>query len=162
MDFVLVARELVRALRGKRSQTALSRRLGYRTNVIYRWEAGRDFPSAAKFLHLAERTGRDVRGAIEQFYRVAPGWLAEHSPGSRDGAAAFLRDLQGPTSIVELAAATGHSRFKVARWLQGKGEPRLPEFLQLIVASSLRMLDFVATLVDPTRLPSLHEPWRDL
>src|SRR5690606_6604411 len=44
LDFRALSREWVRAMRGPRSQTALSRRLGYRTNVIYRWESGARSP----------------------------------------------------------------------------------------------------------------------
>ena len=60
IDHSRLARELVRAIRGKRSQTALSRRLKYKTNMVYLWEAGRAWPSASKFLNAAERTGIDV------------------------------------------------------------------------------------------------------
>ena len=38
LDFEQIARELLVALRGKRSQTAWSRRLGYKSNVAYAWE----------------------------------------------------------------------------------------------------------------------------
>ena len=44
-----VARELVVALRGRRSRLGLSRRLGYRSNIVRRWEAGECFPTAAAF-----------------------------------------------------------------------------------------------------------------
>jgi HAMP domain-containing protein len=37
-------RQLLRSLRGERSQTALSRRLSFTTNVVYTWEAGRRSP----------------------------------------------------------------------------------------------------------------------
>ena len=46
MDYETLAKELIRALRGKRSQVALSRRLRYGSNVVRTWEAGRRFPSA--------------------------------------------------------------------------------------------------------------------
>jgi hypothetical protein len=35
MDFDTTGRELLQALRGERSQVALSRRLGFSTNVVY-------------------------------------------------------------------------------------------------------------------------------
>lgn len=41
MDWDQLAAELVRALRGKTSQAQLSRRLGYRSNIVQRWESGR-------------------------------------------------------------------------------------------------------------------------
>ncbi len=162
MDYALVSRELLRALRGKRSQVALSRRLGYRTNAVYSWEAGRDFPTALRFFEVATRVGIDVGGAVGRFYRRRPAWLDAHSPLSRAAVAALLDDLRGATPVVELAARTGYSRFAIARWLNGRCEPRLPQFLALVEACSLRLLDFVAAFVDPTAMPSLAKPWRDL
>ena len=35
-----IAADLVRALRGGRTQAELSRRLGYRSNIVHRWESG--------------------------------------------------------------------------------------------------------------------------
>src|SRR6185503_14505948 len=47
-------------------------------------------------------------------------------------------------------------------WLSGESEPRLPDFLRLVEATSLRMLDFVACFADPDSLPSATRAWRDL
>jgi DNA-binding transcriptional regulator YiaG len=86
LDFEAIAAEWVRELRGKRSQSAFSRRLGYRSNVVHRWEGRAAWP-------------------------------------------------------VSLAATSGFSRYSVARWLSGEAEPKLPELLQLIEASSRRALN---------------------
>jgi hypothetical protein len=161
-DYGQLGSELIRALRGKRSQTALSRRVGYKTNVVYLWEAQKGAPTGAGFLQLAQRAGVDVRRSLEQFYRKSPPWLAEHDPTSVAGVAALLDDLRGQSTLVETAAKLRVSRFALARWLRGEAEPRLPDFLQLIEVSSLRLLDFVAALVDPVLVPSLSERWQEL
>lgn len=106
--------ELIRALRGKRSQTALSRRLGYKTNVVYLWEARKGAPTGAGFLQLAQRVGVDVRHALTQFYRKSPPWLAEHEATSVSGVAALLDDLRGSSTLVETAA-----KLRVLRWRAG-------------------------------------------
>src|SRR5262245_21106448 len=103
-DYSLLGSELIRALRGKRSQTALCRRLGYKTNVVYIWEAQKGAPTGAGFLQLAQRVGVDVRHALAQFYRKPPPWLAEHEPTSVEGVAALLDDLRGSSTLVETAA----------------------------------------------------------
>jgi DNA-binding phage protein len=159
MRFERVARELMRSLRGRRSQVALSRRMGYRTNVAYAWEAGRDYPTALRFFEVAERVGVDVGEALARFYRRRPAVLDSHSSLNSEAVAALLNELRGSMPVVELAARTGYTRFAIARWLNGSCEPRLPQFLALIEASSLRLLDFVAAFVDPTTLPSLEKPW---
>jgi transcriptional regulator with XRE-family HTH domain len=162
MDFDALSAELLRALRGKRSQRALCRRLGAKSNVVHQWERGHSFPTAARALDLAGRVGVDVRQALREFYRTPPRWLDEEDPASPEGVAAFLDDLRGNTSVVELARYSGLSRFAVARVLSGAAEPRLPDFLRLIEAASLRVLDFIEQLVDPRLLASAREPWQRL
>lgn len=161
-DFAAIASDLLRAIRGRRSQLAFSRRLGYRTNVVYAWEAGRSWPTAARALQAAERTGIDVRAAITQFYRSTPKWLERVVPTSAEGISALLDDLRGRTSIVELARAAKCSRFAVSRWLKAEAEPRLPDFLMMIETSSLRLLDFLAALTNPAELPSVAKAWSEL
>ncbi len=161
-DYALISSEFLRALRGKRSQPAFSRRLGYRTNAAYTWEAGRAFPTAAKAFEAAGRAGVDVRAALARFYRAPPAWLADADPASPAGAAQLLNDLRGRTSVVDLARAAGRSRFAVARWLKGSAEPRLPDFFLLVETASLRLLDFIASFVDPATLPCLSRAWEEL
>ena len=162
IDVELLARELTRSLRGRRSQTALSRRLGYKTNVLYIWEAQKGAPTGAGFLQLAQRVGIDVRHALTQFYRKPPPWLASHDPSSVPGVAALLDDLRGASTLVDTASKLRVSRFALARWLRGEAEPRLPDFLELIEVTSLRLPDFVAALVDPLEVSSLAERWQEL
>ncbi len=162
MDFETLSSELILALRGRRSQTAFSRRLGYRSNVVYAWESGRAWPTAAGFFAAMERLGRPVRTELRAFYKLPPepGKLPELR--SADGVARFLDDLRGHTSIVELAQVAKRSRFAVARWLKGQSEPRLPDFLRIVECASLRLLDFLACFVDPSTLRSVAAKWRVL
>ena len=162
LDYEALAREVLRELRGKRSQVAFSRRLKYRSNVAYLWESGRNWPTAAVALSAATRVGIDVTAAVGQFYRAAPTWLETTDLCTRDGVAALLEDLRGDTPILELASRAQRSRFAVARWLQGKAEPRLPDFLRLVEATSQRVLDFLAQLVDVSALPSAAPAWQQL
>ncbi|HYQ26254.1 MAG TPA: DUF4423 domain-containing protein [Polyangiaceae bacterium] len=162
MDYTRLAAEFLRALRGKRTQRAACRKLGARSNVVHQWERGNSFPSASKALWVASKLGVDVAGALAEFYRVPPLWLASSDPFTPEGIALLLDDLRGGTSIVELARYSGKSRFAIARWLSGTSEPRLPDFLLMIESSSLRLLDFIEAFVDPRSLPSAAEPWRKL
>jgi DNA-binding phage protein len=158
MNFRILASEFLRALRGKRSQSAFSKRLGYRANVSKVWEAGRRFPAATDMFRAAALK-RDLRDALGAFFFVKPRWLATIDPTSSSFVAALLSDLKGERSIVDLAAASGLSRFAVARFLSGAATPRVPDFFALIEASSRRLLDFVALFVDPTALPSARDEW---
>ncbi len=160
-DYERLASELLRALRGERSQTAFARRLGYRSNIVYSWETGRAFPTAAKALWAAQRIGVDVQAAIRSLYRKPPG-VGRLDPATASGVAQFLSDLRGRATVQQIAAAVGHSRFAVARWFKGTTQPRLPDFLRLVEATSLRLLDLLAGLVDPAQLPSVCAAWQKL
>jgi DNA-binding phage protein len=161
-DYERLASELLRAARGRRSQVAWSRRLGSRGNVAYSWESGRRFPTAARAFWALGRAGRDARAALRSFYRAPPAWLGDVALDTREGVVQLLADLRGHVPIAELAARTGKSRFSVSRWLSGDAEPRLPDFLRLVEAMSLRLLDFVHALVDAAELPCVHKAWEEL
>ena len=162
MDFELLAAELIRALRGRRSQMAFSRRLGFRTNVVHTWEAQRRWPTASRSLAVIERSGVDLKAAFARFYRASPPWLSMLPAHAPEFVTRLLGDLRGRATIADVAQRAGRSRFAVGRWLKGEAEPRLPDFLRLIEAMSLRVLDFVAALVDPKLLPSIDGPWQKL
>lgn len=162
MDFEETAKELIRALRGPRSQAAYSRRLGYRTNVVHAWEAGRRWPSAAETLRAAGLAGIDVRAAFARFYRTPPPWLADADPSSSAFVARFLQEQQGATTTTTVAGRAGINRYSVARWLAGTAEPRLPDFLRLVEAASLRVVDLLAALVDANQLPAITATWSRL
>jgi hypothetical protein len=162
LDPVRLSRELIRAIRGRRSQVAFSRRLGYASNVAYTWESGKRFPAASEALRAAEQCGIDVDAAFRRFYRTPPAWLDGVSMSTSVGVARFLQHERGKTPIVAIAARARANRFSVARWLDGAVEPRLPDFLRLVDAASLRLLDLVAELVDPSALPSAARAWLQL
>lgn len=162
MDFERVGRDLLVALRGRRSQVAWSRRLGYRSNVAYAWESGSRSPTAAETLRAAARAGVDLDAAFTRFYGRPPTWLDGLDPASPEAVARFLEDLRGSTSITDLARTSGLSRYSLSRWLSGQTQPRLADFLCLVEAASVRMVDLLAVLVDPAALPSVAALWARL
>ncbi len=161
-----LASELVRAVRGRRSQEAFSKRLGYDSNVLYLWESGRRYPSASRFLQACELAGIDVWQALAGFLRSEPSWVLSgrqaRAVASSATIGSLLSELKGQRSVVEVARASGKSRFRVARWFAGETEPRLPDFLAMVEATSFRLLDFVAALVDTDALPSVRDRHRRL
>lgn len=162
MSYESLARELIRALRGRRSQVALSRRLRNKSNVLYTWEAGRRFPTAALFFELAQKVGVDVRAGIATFLGGLPESLAGRSFSEPSTVARLLTHLGEGTTVVALAEKVGKNRVSVGRWLKGEAEPRLPDLLRLIEASSLRLLDFVALFAKPRELASTRVAWERL
>lgn len=160
MDHALLARELLRELRGRRSQRAISRRLGFESNVIYRWESGRSAPAAADFFRLVELRQGASAGVIERFLHGKFELPAGCSLSEPEGVVLLLQHLRGDARVNDLAHTLGCSRFVMTRWLKGTTQLPLPELLAFIQATTLRLLEFLATLVDPTRLPSVGKRWR--
>jgi transcriptional regulator with XRE-family HTH domain len=162
VDHARLASDWLRAIRGRRSQRAFSRRLGYRSNIAYRWESGVCFPTAREVLAMCERFGLDVETAATAFLAPSRAQSMELALDRVEGLAAFLDAARGEATIVDLAKRAGHSRFAVSRWLKGEAEPRLPEFLAVLEAATFRALDFVSAFTDPAKLPSVADEWRAL
>src|SRR4051794_247273 len=97
--YAAAARELTRAVRGKRSQVVLSRRLGYRGNPITDWEAGRSSPDVLEVLEAARLARLPVKAAFERFHAAPPPQLVQGAPGL----AAWLDSVRGATTLSTLA-----------------------------------------------------------
>ncbi len=150
----LVARQLVRAIRGARSQEAFSRRLGYTSNPVADWEAGRRFPTAAESLRACSVAGIDVPAAFSAFSPEEAEALVDLTD---EAVAAWLAALRGNTSLKELADRVDASRYAVARWIAGTTRPRLPDFLRLVDALTDRLSDLLAHLVNIEDIPAMLE-----
>ncbi len=151
--YTAAARELTRAVRGKRSQVVLSRRLGYRGNPITDWEAGRSHPDVLEVLEAARWARLPVKAAFERFHSApAP----ERDQGAR-GLAAWLDSMRGATTFATLAERMGCSRYAVRRWFSAATMLKLPVFLQLVDVLTGRVQDWVAELVEIGQVPALSE-----
>jgi len=158
MDHETLASELIRALRGTRSQAAINRRLGRTSNVAHAWERGTRSPSASDFFKLARASKVDVPRVLSEF---AGGPSFTRNALDAGAIAAWLEALAHGRSHAELSRAVKRDRNTVARWLSGASEPKLPDLLRFVDATTQRMLDFVAAFVEPSALPSLSATWLD-
>ncbi|MDH5676328.1 MAG: DUF4423 domain-containing protein [Myxococcales bacterium] len=66
------------------------------------------------------------------------------------------------TPLTLVARGAGYDRYAVSRWYRGTTQPRLPEFLTLLEATSRRLIDFIATLTDPGTIPCIEQEHREL
>jgi transcriptional regulator with XRE-family HTH domain len=165
VDLNQLSCELVRKLRGARlSQQALSRRLGYGTNVVYLWERGRRFPAAGAFLALAQTRRVAVAAKLREFLGVSSwrGLTRGSTPLSPVVIAPLLVELAAGRSVTELAQLSGYDRNTISRWLTGKSQPRLPELLRFVGVTTLRLVDFVALFVDPSALATTRKAHDEL
>lgn len=146
------ASQLLRALRGGRSQAAFARRLGYRGNPMTDWERGVRFPTAEETLRAAALLRIDVAAALRRF---SPAVALAKREGKPD-VSAWLDALRGSTSVNEVAERCERSRHAVGRWFRGQAKPRLPDFLRLVDAITGRAPDWVAELVPIAQVPALE------
>ena len=158
LDTVSLSRELMRALRGRRSREAFARRLKVSANSVYAWESGRRIPPADLLFLAGERTGLDVLTALRRFLG-ARATLDGLSPADRRLPGQVLAALRGGEQLVALARRAQVERCALSRWLSGRAVPRLPDFLSVVEAAGSRAVDLVALFADPERLPSLSTVW---
>lgn len=134
-----------------------------KSNVLYTWESGRRWPTAATFFRLAQVSRIAVTAGLADFLGSPPPELSVGADYSSPTTVARLLDfLRGSASIVALARRVGMHRVSVSRFLKGTAEPRLPDLLRLVEASSLRLLDFVAVFASPAALPEARSAWQVL
>jgi transcriptional regulator with XRE-family HTH domain len=148
-----VTRQILRLIRGKRSQVAFSRRLGYRGNVAADWEGGHRAPTAEVLLYAMSRVGIDVAEGFESFH-------AASAPLAAESLHLWLDALRGSTPQARIAERSGFSRHQIRRWLSGEAKPRVPHFLRLVHALSGRGHDWVAAFVDIEAVPALLPAFR--
>lgn len=148
---LMSARQFLRALRGRRSQKAFAKRLGYRGNPVTDWENGRRFPTAEEVLRAAALSGLDVNGAFRNFHQTSPPQIN----GGRVELADWLNSIRGTARINELAERLGISRYAISRYFRGEAKPRLPEFFTLVDGITGRLPHLVAGLVPIEQVPSL-------
>lgn len=146
-----VARELLRAIRGRRSQVGFARKLGYAANPITDWENGRSFPTAQELLRAARAAQIDVARA---FARFSPNVALTEKDGTFE-VAAWMTGILGATSISELARRMPCSRSSLSRWASGAAQPRVPDFLRFVDCATGRVADLVAALVPIEQVPEL-------
>ncbi|MFN9808143.1 MAG: helix-turn-helix domain-containing protein [Deltaproteobacteria bacterium] len=152
--------ELIRALRGNRSQAWLSKRMGYTSNVLFRWERGQREPTLGQTLALAQAVGIDVRRALVRFDAcldpLLPRVLEEMEVGG------LLVRASWSQSAAELARQARMTPSALERILRGESAVRLACFLQLTEISTGRALEWISSFVDPARLPSTSQRWARL
>jgi transcriptional regulator with XRE-family HTH domain len=152
--------ELMRHLRGKRSQLALSKHLGYASNVCQSWELGKRYPRASDFFLVAHKSRVPLRSAVGSFLQHKSHWSRVTDVTSPLAVQALLLDLRGDRRIQELSASAGGRRATLSGWLKGEGEPRLPDLLRLVEAATHRLLEFVALFAPPDRLATTRADWK--
>jgi hypothetical protein len=122
--------------------------------VLYSWETGRSNPAASVFFRLAAVGRSDLFAKINRFASShARAFDARQLP-TPDGVAKLMRELAADEPTAALARDLKSDRTTVTRWLNGRTEPRLPDFLRFVQKTTNRVLQFVELFTDPLQLTS--------
>jgi len=156
-DVELLSRDLMRALRGERSQPAFSRGLGFRSNAAYLWEHGRRYPEVSAFLKAALARDAALGPTLARFFEQPLETFQGRRALSIRNVTRLMVQLLGSGSKRDVAAQLGVDRTTLGRWCAGKTEPRLPQFLSLVQLGTQRLIEFISLFVDLAQLPSTRE-----
>ncbi len=155
-EYSLWAREMVRSLRGPRSARAFSALLGFKSDVVSRWESGARDVLAADVLRAIELDGHSPWERLRRFDAMIGATIERHKGNEHDRIAALLRALCEHRTSASIATALGFSARSADRLLRGEFKVRLSTLLLLLEEVSGRAVDFVLTMLDGELSPSLR------
>jgi transcriptional regulator with XRE-family HTH domain len=148
VSYRTLQREIVKAIRRGRSQQQLSKRLGYKSNEVHKWEQSTRNIAWSKFVEFARLCRVDMKSALQ---------LGAFYDGDPTSAAGLVAHVMGSTPLLEFSSVCGVSRHRVGRWLNGRAEPTLGDVLSMLDRAALRLVDFVDTLAGGVaHVPSLQ------
>ncbi len=146
-DFANLQRELLIAVRSTRTQGQISQRLGYKFNVVYRWESGRAKVPWTEFVKFCKACKINLGAALINSINY-------HQSEKRTDL--LVKRLVGESDFEKTAKLFGISRFTLSDWLSGKREPSLEQILSLL--NTLHMVStFIGSLVDIDQIPSISK-----
>jgi len=148
VDLNKVCQELLRAMRSKRSQNVVNRKLGYSFNQVSRWESGRKRILWTEFLKFAHVCNSDIQGPVARSF----GYL-----GPLEQTDNLVKHLVGNCKKSEIIESIECSRFQLSRWLAGKQVPTLAHVLGLADLTYRSLPQFLSSFVDIKKIPTLYE-----
>lgn len=138
MEIKNIKKELLKQIRGKRSQAQLSRILKYGFNQVYRWEADLTRLLWTDFIRICEVCKVGIKASLEES-------IVFYDDFKR--ADLLVQHIVGNKQIVKLADEIKISRFILSDWIKGKSEPTLDGILQLLASRDL-LLNFIDSLTN--------------
>ncbi len=154
--FARWAREMVRSLRGPRSARAFSGMLGFKSDVVSRWESGARDVLAADVFRAIALDGHSPWERVRRFDGTVGAAVEADRGTEHERLAALLRALCEHRSTASIATALGLSARSADRLLTGEFKVRLSTLLLLVEEVSGRAVDFVVTMLDGQLSPTLR------
>ncbi len=148
MDYVLISQQLLRACRGRRSQAVLSQRLGFRSNQLYRWEAGLRGIGWRDFVAVCAACRMSLGGQLKSVLGYS---------GDPVNTARLLDFLLGDMPTRVAAEKLDCSYQSLGRYRRGAGDPKMSLLLQIVDQLQGRLVEFIEGIAGPGRIEALVE-----
>lgn len=146
MDYDVVGTEILIALRGKRSRSSLSSKLGFNYNQVSRWETQKRSIDWLEFVALAEVCKVNISKVFKEVFNFRDSVLDQ---------SAILTHFGLSAEKSSFAKSTRFSRYKVSRWLLNKQKIQFSEMLEIIDFCTTEFFEFLAKVVPIKMIPSV-------
>lgn len=128
--------EVVKILKGRRPSALVSKRLGFRSNIVYSWETSRRLMSWSQFVSFCRLVDEEFLDDFQRFFRI---------PGDLTNAPGLLQYFAGANPKSEIAKTIGLSKSKVSKLLNGQQAPSFEEVLKIATCTGGQVAAFFAT-----------------
>lgn len=147
MDYRALQTDLLRSIRQKKTQAAISQKLGFEFNQVYRWESGRTQVDWVDFVEFCLVCKAPLQEALETGFSYF---------GDPRDFASLTQHFVGKQTQASLARDLGISRYTLSRWVRGRNAPNLQQMMKLMHLGSLDFYRFSETLAKMNPLPSIQ------
>ena len=146
MDYISLQTDLVKILRGRRTQDYLNKKMSYQFNQVHKWETGKVRISWLEFIKLCQVGEKDLSGTMKACFSYS---------GSLKNSANLVQHFTANHKKTEIVAELNISRSTLSRWLNGVLIPDAVQFFQLMHLYSSDFFFFVEELAGSRNIPSL-------
>ena len=145
INYEKLAGEILRSLRGTRTQRQCSELLGYSFNQVGKWESGATHIKWEDFIHVAEALQIPIAKHFNAFF-----WLSE----GEFSASSAIKHLAVQLSLPPRKSPAARAVMK--RWLSGSSSPDFAEVLKMIDSQPAVLIGWLALFVDCASVPGLR------
>ncbi len=122
MDHQLLSAEIIRILRGTKSQEWLARRMGVSKTQIHRWETSKNNIRWDKFVLICNFAHRKIDEVFANVFNSNSGY---------SNAGLCLQPIISLKSLSAVEQQTGYSKQSLKKWLNGDSLPTLSQMLAI-------------------------------
>ena len=146
IDFDQIATEILRDLRGSKSQGQINNSFGFDYNKVAKWENNELSISWQEFLRYTSLAKKDM----QQYFREN---LVYN--GNIESIAEIISHLIKNIPLEQVAASIGCSKATLYRWIKGETEPGIKFILKIIVLVDANFLKFFSAICNISNISAL-------